>query len=66
MDSPDHGTIKRRLDLDDVALFDPSTIDEQTMGCDMGHGHLSHGSLLNARARSRDYRPRRFTQLEPC
>ena len=32
VDSADHGTIKRRLDLDDVALFDPSAIDEQTMG----------------------------------
>ena len=51
VDPTDDRAIERRLDLDDVAFLDPSTIDKQTMSCDRRHGHLSHGSLLTARER---------------
>jgi len=42
-DSPNHAAIERRSDLDHVAVFHPSAVNQETVGCDWSKRHFRHG-----------------------
>src|SRR5580693_5210663 len=54
--SPHYAAIEGGADLDDVAIFHPAAVDEDTVGCDRGERHFRHFSLLYANSVF-DYRP---------
>jgi|ERR1700676_2734520 hypothetical protein len=55
---PDHAAVKRIADLNDVAIFEPSAVDKETMGCDWSDCQFWHFFLgPPAAADSFDYRP---------
>ena len=41
-DSPNHAAIEGRADFDEIAVFHPSAVDEETVGCDWGNRQFRH------------------------
>jgi hypothetical protein len=49
--SADHGAIERGADFDDVAVFHPTAVDKETVGCDWSDRHFRHTSPLVCKQR---------------
>src|SRR6202140_4812673 len=43
----DEGAVVRRAHIDDVPLFQPLPVQEETMGCNWNHRHLGHALPLS-------------------
>jgi hypothetical protein len=60
-DSPDHAAIEGPADFNDVAVFHPSAVDKEAMGCE-GNRHIRHFCLRDADS-GFDYRLRLVVAL---